>query len=198
MMININNKKNGFANLKAPIIITMAVILFVALFSGAVKHYKTKTLNMAYQNAIIRLQDAITEMDAVGTDYFHSPLYSDKKLKNYDLKPGKFLVDIVGVSKFCGSSNGDCFAKKYKYENGQLYTPEFKGACATLKNGPSICMIPQIKNENITGIIDVTGTDGPNVFGKDLRTFEIRAKIRNYTPEDDEMIQEVNVVDQPY
>jgi hypothetical protein len=190
-MIDFNNKRNANASLKTPILITVSVVLFVALFLGTAKHYKMKTLNMAYENNIIRLQDAITAMDAVGTDYFHSPVFSEKELKDYDLRPGKFLRETVGVSKYCGNSNGDCFAKKYKYENGQPYTPIFKGACAILKNGPSICMIPQIKKKNIKGIIDVTGPDGPNVYGKDLRTFEIKAKIRNYDPDEDDKTSDV-------
>jgi len=197
-MIDINNKRSGVANSKAPLLITIAVVMFIALFLGAVNHYKNKTLNLAYENNIIRLQDAITAMDATWSDYFHSPLFSEKKLTDYSLRPGKFLQEIVGVSQYCGNSNGDCFAKKYKYENGQPYTPKFEGACAKLKNGPSICMLPQIKDENIKGIIDVTGTDGPNVYGKDLRTFEIKARIRNYSPEDDENVQSVNVVNGPY
>lgn len=192
-MININNKRKALADTKTPIILAVMVAILVILGLSGIKHYKIKTLNLAYQNAIVRLENAITAMDAVGTDYFHSPMYSDKELKDYDLRPGKFLKEIVGVSKYCGNSNGDCFAKKYKYENGQPYTPVFKGACATLKNGPSVCMIPQIKDENIKGIIDVTGTDGPNVYGKDLRTFEIKARIRNYDPDDD-VIDNVKVV----
>lgn len=197
MINNINNKKKALADIKTPLILTIMVVILVILSMNGIRHYKIKTLNLAYQNAIIRLQDAITAMDAVGTDYFHSPLFSEKELKTYELRPGKFLRETVGVSKYCGDSNGDCFAKKYKYENGQPYTPTFEGACAILKNGPSICMIPQIKKGNITGLIDVTGPEGPNIYGKDLRTFEIRAKIRNYEPEDDENTQEVNVVDQP-
>lgn len=197
-MVNINNKRKALADIKIPIILTVMVIILVILGLNGVKHYKVKTLNLAYQNAIIRLQDAITEMDAVGTDYFHSPVFSEEELKDYSVRPGKFLQETVGVSKYCGNSNGDCFAKKYKYENGQPYTPTFKGACAILKNGPSICMIPQIKNKNITGIIDVTGPDGPNVYDKDLRTFEIKAKTRNYDPEDDENVEEVKYTYQPY
>ena len=192
-MININNKRKALADTKTPIILAVMVAILVILGLSGIKHYKIKTLNLAYQNAIVRLENAINAMDAVGTDYFHSPMYSDKELKDYDLRPGKFLKEIVGVSKYCGNSNGDCFAKKYKYENGQPYTPKFEGACAKLKNGPSVCMIPQIKKENITGIIDVNGTDGPNVYGKDLRTFEIKARIRNYDPDDD-VIDNVKVV----
>lgn len=181
---------------KKPIILTAMVILIAILGITGINKYKLKTLNIAYENNIIKLQEAITAMDATYTDYFHSPLYSDIELRNYDVKPGRFFEEYLKIRQFCGSSNGDCFAKKYKYENGQPYTPTFEGACAQLKTGPSICMMPQIKNKNITGLIDVNGLDKPNVYGKDLRTFEIKAKIRNYDPDDDQ-VEAVKVV-KPY
>lgn len=183
-------------DIKKPLILAIMVTLTAILGIGGFNKYKLKTLNIAYENNIIKLQEAITAMDAVWTDYFHSPLYSDVELKNYDVKPGKFFEEFLKIKKYCGSSNGDCFAKKYKYENGQPYTPHFEGACAQLKTGPSICMIPQVKNNDIKGIIDVNGLDAPNVYGKDLRTFEIKAKIRNYDPDDDR-IEAVRSV-QPY
>ncbi len=181
-MVNFNNKRKASVDLKSPIILTVMVIITVILGLRGIAAYKLKTLNLAYDNAIVRLEEAITVMITNGADYFHSPLYSDKKLSDYSSKPGKFLREIVGVSKYCGNSNGNCFAKKYTYENKQPYKPIFEGACATLRNGPAICMKPQIKNNNIKGIIDVNGKDAPNIYGKDLRLFEIKAKIRNYDP----------------
>ena len=181
-MINFNNKRIASANLKSPVILTVMVVLVAILGLKGIAVYKLKTLNLAYDNAIIRLEEAINVMLASGADYFHSPLYSDKELSDYSIKPGKFLREIVGVSSYCGNSNGNCFAPKYTYVNNQPYKPVFEGACATLKNGPSICMKPQIKNNNIKGIIDVNGKDAPNMYGKDLRLFEIRAKIRTYNP----------------
>ncbi len=181
-MIDFNNKRIAYANLKSPVILTVMVVLVAILGLKGIAVYKLKTLNFAYDNAIVRLEEAINVMLANGADYFHSPLYSDKELSDYSIKPGKFLREIVGVSSYCGNSNGNCFATKYTYVNNQPYKPVFEGACATLKNGPSICMKPQIKNNNIKGIIDVNGKDAPNMYGKDLRLFEIRAKIRTYNP----------------
>lgn len=192
-MINFNKRK-ALANTKTPIVITVMVIIIAIIALQGIKQYKLKLLNLAYENTIIKLQDATTASLVIWPDYFHSPLFSETELTDYSLKPGKFLQEIVGVSKYCGNSNGDCFAKKYTYENGQPYTPTFKGSCATLKNGPSICMIPQVKNNDITGIIDVNGTEAPNVYGKDLRTFEIKAKKRNYNPEEDDKVGDVYVV----
>ena len=180
-------------DIKKPLILTIMVILTAFLGITGINKYKIKTFDIAYENNIVKLQEAIAAMDVVWTDYFRSPLYSDKELKSYDIKPGKFMQEFLKIKEFCGSSNGDCFAKRYKYDNGQPFTPNYIGACATLKTGPSICMIPQIKDKNITGIIDVNGKDKPNVYGKDLRTFEIKAKIRNYSPEDDR-IEDVKYV----
>ena len=184
-------------NIRTPIIITLFVTVIAIIGINGLNNYKLKTLNIAYENNVAKLQDAITAMDAVWTDYFHSPLYSDKELTNYNVKPGKFMQEFLKIKQFCGSSNGDCFAKKYTYENGQPYTPKFEGACAQLSTGPSICMIPQIKDKNIQGLIDVNGKDKPNMYGKDLRTFELDAKTRNYDPEDDQ-IEAVKVVKPRY
>ncbi len=172
-------------NIKTLVIITVMITLTAILGVNGFNKYKIKTLNTAYKNNIAQLQQAISSLELTGIDYFHSPLYSEVKPENYDLKPGKFFKEILKISKYCGSSNGDCFAKKYTYENGQPYTPNFEGACAQLKTGPSICMTPQIENNDISGLIDVNGTDKPNVYGKDLRTFEIQAKKRSYNPDDD-------------
>ena len=58
-------------------------------------------------------------------------------------------------------------------------------------------MMPQIKHNDIYGIMDVNGKDSPNILGKDLRTFTIKAKVRNYEPEDDEETGSVNYIGQP-
>lgn len=174
-------------DIKTLSIITVMITLTAILGVNGFNKYKLKTLNVAYDNNIAKLQEAVASIDLTGADYFHSPLYSDIELKNYDLKPGKFIQEVLNISEYCGSSNGDCFAQNYKYENGQPYTPTFEGACAKLKTGPSICIMPQIKDNDITGLIDVNGLDKPNVYGKDLRTFEIQARKRIYNPEDDKI-----------
>ena len=171
-------------NIKSYAIFGAIFALTAFLVVRGINNYKIKTINLAYENNIVKIKDAITSSTTQWPDYFYSPLYSDTELDDYDLKPGKFFEEILKIKKSCGSSNGDCFAKKYKDEKGKTYTPEFKGACAVLQTGPVLCMIPQIKNENIKGIIDVNGQEGPNIFGKDLRPFEIDAQKRNYDPDD--------------
>lgn len=179
---------------------TRGYIIFALMFTitsflvvKGVNNYKIKTLNLAYENNVAKIKDSITSSATIWEDYFHSPLYSDVELKDYDLKPGKFFDEVLKIHRYCGSSNGDCFAKKYKDEKGKKYTPVYEGACAVLKTGPVLCMTPQIKNENIKGIIDVNGQEGPNVFGKDLRLFEIEAK-KNYYSDEDDKIEAVKYV----
>lgn len=186
-----------FENNKLPFILGIATILGAVIVVSCLNAYKSKMFGITYNSTVSKMQDAITAMETSGHDYFRSPLYSDVKLDDYSVKPAKFLSDTIGIKEDCGNSNGKCFASKYKDENSKIYNPKFEGACALLKNGISICMMPQIKHNDIYGIMDVNGKDSPNILGKDLRTFTIKAKVRNYEPEDDEETGSVNYIGQP-
>ena len=37
------------------------------------------------------------------------------------------------------------------------YKPDYKGACAILKNGVSLCITPQVGADSIHGVIDLNG-----------------------------------------
>ena len=52
---------------------------------------------------------------------------------------------------------------------GPIYTPSYDGNCAILKNGTSVCL--NVNGGNIAMLIDVNGPKGPNVWGRDLRTY---------------------------
>lgn len=114
-------------------------------------------------------------------DFFSTMMYTPSEPKSYTDSSGAFIKKYLKVSRYCGDNNGNCFAPKY-YEfkdNDKIeYKPEFKGACAILKNGMSLCLLPQIGNQAISGIIDINGKKGPNVKDKDLLTFSLSAKNR--------------------
>lgn len=149
----------------------VAISFFVA---SGIRKYKENLLDISYKVNSQKINDSINIMSYNG-DFLYSPMYTEKEPSNYDETSGEFLKSYMEVKEYCGSSNGTCFAPKYKDLDRKIYTPEYKGACAILKNGASICLVPQIRNNDITAIIDVNGKAGPNVYGKDLRDIVIKA-----------------------
>lgn len=98
---------------------------------------------------------------------------------------GKFLKKYFRVAKYYGAAatnaekiKSECFADKYyEYSNNDKKVFDISdnliGACAKLKNGVSICIQPQIGQNNIQGIWDLNGPKGPNIKGRDYDTFSI-------------------------
>lgn len=116
------------------------------------------------------------------SDFFSTMMYRDTDTDTYSDSVEKYMKKYLRLSKYCGDNDGgDCFAKEYyEYSNNDkiIYKPAYKGGCAILKNGSSLCITPQIGAANIKGIIDLNGLKGPNIKGRDLREFIIEAKTR--------------------
>jgi hypothetical protein len=109
-------------------------------------------------------------------------MYSETDTDLYDETSGKFIRKYLKISKYCGTEAKDCFATvyyDYKDNSKEVYTPDYKGACAILKNGMSLCLTPQIGTSDIVGLIDLNGKKGPNVIGRDLRRFTIQSKYQD-------------------
>ncbi|MGN0030806.1 MAG: type II secretion system protein [Candidatus Gastranaerophilaceae bacterium] len=178
-MINkTSSSVSKFAFTLTEVLLAVVIVGIIAalVLPALVTHYQEKGFEQAYkrdeqtiQNAIEGL--AITENKAT---FFETMMYTIEEPESYAESSELFLKKYMRVSKLCGDNNGDCFAKKY-YNYTQdhdkvVYTPEFKGSCAALKNGSSLCLTTETNQGQITGLIDVNGMKGPNVFGKDLRT----------------------------
>ena len=171
-------KKNPVSGLRTFVyLIAFGFLLISVLVVNGIKKYNENMFDVTYKMNVQKIHEALLLMTSTGMDYFYSPMYKENADKlDYDKTSGAFLQSNFELRKYCGTSYGECFAKKYKDLKKKKYIPEYKGACAILKNGSSICLIPQIADNNITGIMDTNGKYGPNVYGKDLRDFEIKAR----------------------
>ena len=182
------------------IVIGIAFVVTSIVIMNTVKMYQEKTFPKAYEIQVQKISNLINDLVVIEdvNDFAKTVMYSPDNLSDYSEKSGVFLNQYVGISQDCSKNGAECFAKKYYNEDGKTeYIPNFEGSCAILKNGMSICIKPQIANNDITGIIDVNGISGPNIFGKDLRTFSIDAQkikrkeivetsdIEIYTPKDE-------------
>lgn len=158
-------------------LIAFGFILITVLVLAGLKKYNENLFEVTYKVNLQKINEGLLMMTSTGTDYFYSPMYREEgEVVDYDETSGKFLQGYFDLKKYCGTNYNDCFAKSYKDLNKKKYIPEYVGACAVLANGTSICITPQIAGHDITGIMDMNGQYGPNVYGKDLRNFEIKAR----------------------
>ena len=168
------------------ILLTIAIVGVIAalVLPAIVTNYQNRALDIGYEREYKTISGSLRNL-AVSenkVDFYSTMMYSASAPDSYDETSGKFIKKYLKVSKYCGDSNGDCFAEKYyNYDDTthkkNVYEPVYKGACANLKNGASICLTPQVGGEKISGLIDINGKKGPNVFGRDLRHFTIDPQV---------------------
>lgn len=143
--------------------------------------FQNEVLNLGFQREIKTIENLVMSL-AVNENklnFYNTMMYLDDVPESYENTSGKFIKNYFKVGRYCGDNNGDCFADKYYIYSGNnkiFYTPSYKGACASLKNGMSLCLTPQIGAVQISGIIDLNGKKGPNVLDRDLRYFTINSK----------------------
>lgn len=153
------------------------------ILPAMISKFNEKVLDLGYEREIKTISSAVDSLVVSENtkDFFSTMMYLDDVPESYDDSSGKFLKKYLKIVKYCGDNNGECFADKYyEYKNNKKeeYTPTYKGGCARLKNGMSICITPQIGAAGGEGLIDLNGSKGPNVFGRDLRSFTLAAKTR--------------------
>ena len=154
-------------------------IIAALVLPMVVKDYQTKTLDAAIKREKQTIESSIASLliNENTDDYNKTMLYTgETDPSSYANTSGKYITKYLKVSKYCGDNNGDCFASKYyKYESGDkaVYTPIYKGACASLKNGSSICIEPKTPTHGVKILLDINGKKGPNVLDRDLHEFEI-------------------------
>lgn len=168
-------KKYCFTATQIVLILGILLTIFSLFIINVISKYQEKSFGTAYNNEVQKISNMVDNILLAENEdsFFSTTMYSDTKPSDYSKTSGYFLKTYIGINKDCGNSNSACFASNYKNEDKTDYSANFEGACAILRNGASICLRPQIDETPAGGIIDINGKKGPNVFGKDLRTFDI-------------------------
>ena len=171
------------------ILLAVAIVGIIAalVMPATISKFRSEVLDFGFK----RQEEAIkTAVDLLvikenKTDFGETSMYSDGS-KSMEDSAGKFIKRYLRVSKYYGDATvnkalikKECFADTY-YEYADNTKKELNiddylgGACAKLKNGASICLVPQIRTDSsIQGIIDINGQKGPNVYNKDLRSISL-------------------------
>ncbi len=156
-------------------------VIAALVLPSVVSHYQEKSFDQAFQRETQAIQSAVggLTVNENKASFFETMMYTIEEPTSYTDSAEKFIKTYLRPSKLCGDNNGDCFATRYyeyKDNDKKVYTPTYKGSCAKLKNGASICLTPQIGAQPIEGIIDINGEKAPNVLNKDLRTFTLNVQ----------------------
>lgn len=158
-------KKVAFTLTEVLLAVLIVGIIAALVLPAVVTKYQDKAFESAFNREVHSLQDSIDSLAAVENQ---QSFYETTLAKT----PETYMKKYLRVSKYCGASGKDCFGKfysEYSDHEKKTYTPSYDGNCAILKNGTSVCL--NVNGGSIDMLIDVNGLKGPNVFGRDLRTY---------------------------
>lgn len=169
------NNRYGFTLTEVLLAISIVGVIAALVLPMIISNYQNKALNLGYNRITRTIEGAVNNLVVnENKDSFQSTImYMDSTpsdVAEYEEKSGKFIKKYLKVNKYCGTTNKqDCFANKYyTYDMSShkkvLANPSFDGACAILKDGASVCIVPQIGASGVKGIIDINGKKGPNVY----------------------------------
>ena len=159
------SKAPAFTLTEVLLAVLIVGIIAALVLPAVVTKYQDKAFESAFNREVHSLQDSIDSLAAVENQ---QSFYETTLAKT----PETYMKKYLRVSKYCGASGKDCFGKfysEYSDHEKKTYTPSYDGNCAILKNGTSVCL--NVNGGNIAMLIDVNGPKGPNVWGRDLRTY---------------------------
>ena len=195
------NKKisRGFSLAEALIAVAIIGIIAAITIPTVVANYNQKALNTMLKKNYVELQESLLILK---TENYQRGLYGSilnkKGGKTVSDTAGKFLRTYYKLTKDCKTDTQPCFADKYAdistftektfaCKSGEDGEGAKAGYSAIVASGAAICIIPAeeaIKEEVTEGseqpddspavvYIDVNGTQGPNIGGRDMFTFNI-------------------------
>ncbi|MBP3821631.1 type II secretion system protein [bacterium] len=184
-------KLHAFTLTEVLISLAIVAILSVLLIPVVTTRAQNKALQLTFNSQIRGMLNSFQALpinenvkDITGT-----MMYVDSAPENGDWSSssGAYQKKYMKVAKFCGNSPDECFASKYyRYDNHKRKDFDksvIQGSCVLLRNGVSLCLKPIIGDGKvIEGHMDLNGSKGPNIYGRDLRSFKIDPeKLEAYT-----------------
>ncbi|MBD5402110.1 type II secretion system protein [bacterium] len=175
----IKSSQSGFTLTEVLLAVAIVGLIAALVLPALVTNYQNETFQRMKDRQIQAIDETIRSLPVKENQasFKDTTMYSDSG-SDIEAKSGKFLKKYFRVAKYCGviASGGttDCFASEYfEYsDRDKKIIPQadigLQGACAQLKNGISLCIMPQIGNNAPQVYMDLNGPKGPNVIGRDI------------------------------
>ena len=186
---SVHAKSRGFTLTEVLLAVGIVGVIAALVLPAVITHYSIAGLDAQERRQVDTISSAIEGLaiNENKVNFGETMMYSNATPASYEDSSGKFLKKYLRVARYFGDYKtnkatilSEGFGKVYySYEPGKakseyMLENELSGACALLKNGVSICLKPQIGGLSARGVIDLNGPKGPNVLGRDLRTFNLR------------------------
>lgn len=186
---SVHAKSKGFTLTEVLLAVGIVGVIAALVLPAVITHYSIAGLDAQERRQVDTISSAIEGLaiNENKVNFGETMMYSNATPASYEDSSGKFLKKYLRVARYFGDYKtnkatilSEGFGKVYySYEPGKakseyMLENELSGACALLKNGVSICLKPQIGGLSARGVIDLNGPKGPNVLGRDLRTFNLR------------------------
>lgn len=173
--------KTAFTLTEVLLAVVIVGVISTLVMPSIVRHYQEKGFDQAEERVKNTITSAIKGLAVTENkqNFAQTSMYLTEEPASYTDSSEAFIRNYLRAGKICGDNNGDCFAKTYytyKDNDKKVYTPSYKGSCAKLRNGMSICITPQIGETAISVLVDLNGEKGPNVYGKDLREISLSSE----------------------
>ena len=161
--------KSGFTLGETLIALTIVGVISALTVPSVINNYQRKTFALAVKKNYLNIQENLTKLQ---TENYRNNSIVDTKLTT---NIGDFLTENFKINKDCGNSAQPCFATEYDTINGGITNFSCNsGRNVLLANGAAICMIQaSAEAPVVTVYIDTNGTNGPNIGGRDMFTFNI-------------------------
>ena len=177
-------RKKGFTLTEVLLATAVVGVIAALVLPAVVTHFNEEVLTQKLKRQVSSIQQALDVLvvNENKSDFSETMMYTLDAAPDYDETVGKFFKKYFKVSKYYGAYSGanktkiqnECFGSEY-YEYDEAtkskkdldISRELVGACAKLKNGTSICLVPQMGQNPAHGVIDINGPKGPNVKGRD-------------------------------
>ncbi|MBQ8460151.1 type II secretion system protein [bacterium] len=181
--------KKGFTLTEVLLAIAIVGVISALVLPTIISHYNDSVLTRQKERLEKSVESAITTLAVTENkqNFSQTIMYNSETPEDYENYSGAFIKKYLKVSKYYGdfSTNkteilSKCFAPSYYLYSDKDKKPygiesDLSGACATLKDGASICLGTQVKANSIPFVYDINGPKGPNVVNKDYFVSSIPA-----------------------
>lgn len=200
----------------AEVLITLSIVGAIAFLTipSAVKNYNNRIYAVSLKKINAQINDAVRSMimdehadsaikneagDEIIPGLLGTSIYADNDCTdNKEQGVCYFFKKYFRYDSLCESArDGVCVSTSYTSQAGA--TSSAVEPCIRTNTGAAVCMMKNVKTDQIEVFIDVNGTSGPNIVGLDAfggyLTVDANSRLKDHSDKADDCSKDSNYAD---